>query len=169
MLAVDGSGSMTGQQRYVSAILDDLLRQVEAIAKEYKVEVHYENLQATIHRTACTKFAPANSAEWRERMREYRAGGGNKFMAVLESTNKLLKNNNYDAISIINLSDGLDRLDNEDIMQTAIGRYIRNDKVKWVDAIIAHDTNWLNEAAQMAKDDAIKIREQVVIAGNLDR
>lgn len=169
VLAVDGSGSMHNQQRYVAAILDDLLRQVEAVAKEYNVEVHYENLQATIHRTRCSEFVPASSDAWKQRMREYRAGGGNKFMAVLESTNKLLKNNSYDAITIINVSDGLDRLDDTGIMNTGIGRYINDKKVKWVDALVSSNMCWLKEAMILAKEDTIKIREQVLLAANLER
>ena len=165
VLAVDGSGSMMGQARYVSAVLDDLLRQVDAVAKEYNVEVHYENLQATIHRCRCDRFVPATSDEWAYKMRNYHANGGNDFDCVLRATNNLLENGEtYDAITIINLSDGLDELNDKDIEATKIGDYIEQRKVTWVDALIATSKSRLHEASLCARNDIYKIREQVVLA-----
>lgn len=165
VLAVDGSGSMRSQQQYVSAILDDLLQQVDAVAKEYNVEVHYENLQATIHRTKCDKFVPASSDEWHSRMRAYRAGGGNDFDCVLKSTSSLLgKDTSYDAITIINLSDGLDTLNDETVKDTILGDYMSRKKLQWVDALIAYDSFALAEANRCVYDDIYDIRTQVLIA-----
>lgn len=165
VLAVDGSGSMRSQQQYVSAILDDLLRQVEAVAHEYNVEVHYENLQATIHRTKCDKFVPASSDEWKYRMRSYHANGGNDFDCVLKATSNIVgKDTSYDAITIINLSDGLDVLNDDTIKQTILGDYIERDKLQWVDALIAQDAFALAEANRNVCDDIYDIRTQVLIA-----
>ena len=165
ILAVDGSGSMMGQARYVSAILDDLLRQVDAVAKEYNVEVHYENLQATIHRCRCDRFMPATSDEWAYKMRNYHANGGNDFDCVLRATNSMLDNGEaYDAITIINLSDGLDELNDSDIKATKIGDYIERHKVTWVDALVATSKSRLQEAAYCKNNDMYDIREQVVLA-----
>ena len=169
VLAVDGSGSMRGQQKYVALILDDLLKQVEAVANEYDVEVHYENLQATVHRTRCERFVPASSDEWHNRMGAYRASGGNDFDCVLRATNGLLSGGEaYDAITIINLSDGLDVLDDTSIMDKTIGDYIKRGKAKWVDALVVESAYSASRANEARLEDSVKIREQVLITKPLN-
>lgn len=164
VLAVDASGSMRSQQYYVAMILDDLLKQVDAVAKEYGVEVHYENLQATMHRRQCDQFVQATSDVWANKMRNYRASGGNDFDMVLHRTNDMLRNNDYDAITIINLSDGLDELNDDEIMRTPIGNYIGQNKVQWVDAIIPHSIDAIHSAEYCKRNDWCDIRKQVIIA-----
>ena len=163
VLAVDASGSMTGQQSFVSAILDDLLEQAEKVAREHNLQVHYENLQCTLHRTRATKLVPATSQEWKYTMQNYHANGGNDFGCVLRAMRPIVSKQNYEAITVINLSDGLDRLCDRDEWGKDLNRYIDNGKLSWVDAIIANTPSGLADAVNHKEDDTVDIRKQVVL------
>ena len=163
VLAVDASGSMVGQQRYVSAILDDLLEQAEKVAKEHNLVVHYENLQCTLHRTRATKLVPATSQEWKQAMRDYHAGGGNEFDSVMRAVRPAVRGANYEAVTIINLSDGFDRLRYPNEWGDDLNRYMAEGKLSWVDAIIADNPSYLAEATNYRLGDAVDIRRQVAL------
>lgn len=162
ILAVDASGSMHNQQSYVGALLDDLLQQAEQVAKEHKLEVHYERLLGLFHRTNASKIYQVASYEWREAMRQYRAGGGNTFDCVLHKVNGTLGQCDYDAVTIINLSDGLGVL-GETEMPEHTRRYIDSNKLKWVDALILDTAYDVQRSADAVREDGIKIRTQVVL------
>ena len=164
VLAVDASGSMCSQQRYVSSILDDLLKQVKEVAEKNNIEVHYENLKACLHRGTAGPIMNVTSDEWKQTMRDYRAKGGNHFSDVLTRVNaSCLKKQDYDAICVINLSDGWDRLSNDDFDTKEIGKYIKHNKLKWVDAIVARNTGAITQAASYKERDFAPIREQVIL------
>lgn len=140
ILAVDASGSMKGQQQYVSAILDKLLKQVEEIASKEGIVVNYDNLQGLFHTTRASQLIKIKSDEWQQRMRNYRASGGNDFDCVLGRVAEKLRRSatKYETINIINLSDGLGEL-NADWSATELGEYIGQGRLHWVDAIIANN------------------------------
>lgn len=167
VLAVDASGSMHCQERYVSAILDDLIEQVDQICKEQEVDVHWENLLAGLHDDQCRYLVSVKSDMWKQTMAHYRACGGNDFDSVLRQIkNQLLENEHrsYDSITVLNLSDGLDVLDSE-WEGTTLGDYISEGKVRWVDALIG-SSHTFQEAARAMSYDHHKIREQLVLALN---
>lgn len=167
VLAVDASGSMHCQERYVSAILDDLVKQVDAICKEQNVDVHWENLLAGLHDDQCRYLVSVKSDMWKQTMERYHAHGGNDFDSVLRQIkNQLLdgEHRSYDSITVLNLSDGLDVLDSE-WEGTTLGEYISDGKVRWVDALIGSNST-VREAARAMSYDHHKIREQLVLALN---
>lgn len=167
VLAVDASGSMHCQERYVSAILDDLVKQVDAICKEQNVDVHWENLLAGLHDDQCRYLVSVKSESWKNTMAHYHAMGGNDFDSVLRQIkNQLLddEHRSYNSITVLNLSDGLDVLDSE-WEGTTLGDYISDGKVRWVDAIIGSNRT-VQEAARAMSYDHHKIREQLVLALN---
>lgn len=163
ILAVDASGSMSGQQRYVSAILDDLLKQAEALAKQHNLEVHYENLLCTKHTSRATKLVQATSAEWKYMMDNYVANGDNDFDCVLGAASPAIRQHDYDAITIVNLSDGFDELDNPDSYTQAVRDAIDNKKLRWVDALVLDTADDIERADAYRRCDAVDIREQVVL------
>ena len=167
VLAVDASGSMHCQERYVSAILDDLVKQVDAICKEQNVDVHWENLLAGLHDDECRYLVSVKSDMWKRTMEHYHAMGGNDFDSVLRQIkNQLLdgEHRSYDSITVLNLSDGLDVLDSK-WEGTTLGDYISDGKVRWVDALIGSN-HTVQEAARAMSYDHHKIREQLVLALN---
>lgn len=167
VLAVDASGSMHCQERYVSAILDDLVKQVDQICKEQNVDVHWENLLAGLHDDVCRHLVSVKSESWKNTMAHYHAMGGNDFDSVLRQIkNQLLdgEHRSYDSITVLNLSDGLDVLDSE-WEGTVLGDYISEGKVRWVDALIG-SSRIFQEAARAMSYDHHKIREQLVLALN---
>ncbi len=167
VLAVDASGSMHCQERYVSAILDDLVKQVDAICKEQNVDVHWENLLAGLHDDECRYLVSVKSDMWKQTMAHYHAMGGNDFDSVLRQIkNQLLdgEHRSYNSITVLNLSDGLDVLDSE-WEGTTLGDYIGDGKVRWVDALIGSN-HTVQEAARAMSYDHHKIREQLVLALN---
>lgn len=167
VLAVDASGSMHCQERYVSAILDDLIKQVDNICKQHDVDVHWENLLAGLHDDECRHLVSVKSESWQNTMAHYHAMGGNDFDSVLRQIqNQLLEgeHRSYDSITVLNLSDGLDVLDSN-WQGTELGKYIGEGKVRWVDALIG-DNRAISEAARATAHDYHKIREQLVLAIN---
>lgn len=167
VLAVDASGSMHCQERYVSAILDDLVKQVDAICKEQNVDVHWENLLAGLHDDECRHLVSVKSESWQNTMAHYHARGGNDFDSVLRQIKCQLldgEHRNYDSITVLNLSDGLDVLDSE-WEGTTLGDYISEGKVRWVDALIGSGST-IREAERATTYDHHKIREQLVLAIN---
>lgn len=167
VLAVDSSGSMHCQERYVSAILDDLVKQVDQICKEQNVEVHWENLLAGLHDDGCSHLVSVKSESWKNTMAHYHAMGGNDFDSVLRQIkNQLLEDEHrsYDSITVLNLSDGLDVLDSE-WEGTVLGDYISEGKVRWVDALIGRSST-IREAERAMSYDHHKIREQLTLAIN---
>jgi len=163
VLAVDASGSMRSQQGYVAALLDDLLQQAEKVAREHKLEVHYENLMCTLHRTKATKLVPATSQEWAQAMRDYHASGNNNFDCVMEAVRPAVRQRNYDAVTIINLSDGFDYLNEPYNWGNELRDYMAQNKLSWVDALIAYDSSYIEEAARYKAADDVTIRKQVVL------
>ena len=163
VVAVDSSGSMSHMERYVSSILDDLLRQVGDMAKKHGIDVKWDNLQGLEHTNEATKMYPVTSDEWKRMMEHYYADGGNDFDCVLRRVNDdKLEEHNYDSVTIINLSDGLDEM-NSNFSGLTIDDYIKDGRLKWVDALIgdAHD---IARAAQCATKDYYKgLRKQVVL------
>jgi len=166
VLAVDASGSMTDQQEHVASILDDLLKQVKEQAEKLNLEVHYENLQATMHTCNARPLVPVDSERWKEQMRRYVANGGNDFSCVLREIDKNLGEHEYDQIVVINLSDGLDVIRRDERLNgSKIERdYIQKGKLKWVDANVSGNINDINDAERCQDDDEYKIRQQVCIA-----
>ena len=163
VLAVDASGSMRNQQGYVAALLDDLLQQAEKIAREHKLEVHYENLMCTLHRTRATKLVPATSSEWAQAMRDYHANGGNNFDCVMEAVQPAVRKRSYDAVTIINLSDGFDYLNEPYNWCVELRDYMSQNKLSWVDALIAYNSDYIEEASRYRAGDDVAIRKQVVL------
>lgn len=167
VLAVDASGSMHCQERYVSAILDDLVKQVDAICKEHNVDVHWENLLAGLHDDECRYLVSVKSESWQQTMAHYHAHGGNDFDSVLRQIKHQLldgEHRNYDSITVLNLSDGLDVLDSN-WNGTELGNYINDGKVRWVDALIG-SSSVIRDAERAMSHDYHKIREQLVLALN---
>lgn len=162
ILAVDASGSMDGQAQYVSAILDNLLKQTEEIAKEYDIEINYDNMQALQHTTRTTRPVAVTSNEWKRQMQNYEACGGNDFDCVLRRVNEMLDAKEYETVNIINLSDGMGYLDEQHKDET-IGRYMREGKVKWIDALVFHP-HWMTEINECISHDINHIRVQEIIA-----
>ncbi len=167
VLAVDASGSMSHQEKYVANIMGDLIRQVDDLAKEHNLEIKWENLLATLHTDNARTLVSVKSEEWARTMRNYRACGGNDFDSVLRriQSQLLVKEHRvYDNITVLNLSDGLDVLDSS-WKDTPMGEYIDQGKVRWVDALIG-DSSDIREAMAASERDLCKIREQVVLACN---
>ena len=167
VLAVDASGSMHCQERYVSAILDDLVKQVDQICKEYNVDVHWENLLAGLHDDECRHLVSVKSDVWKNTMEHYFAHGGNDFDSVLRRISRQLlaeEHRSYDSITVLNLSDGLDVLDSN-WNGTELGNYIKDGKVRWVDALIGSSST-IRDAERAMSHDYHKIREQLVLALN---
>lgn len=166
VLAVDASGSMEGQAQYVSAILDDLLKQVEKVAREHGIEVNYDNLQGMFHTERASKLMPITGAEWQQRMTRYEANGGNDFDCVLDRISSTLAQRSgekdYESITVINLSDGLGYLE-ADFSDTPLGKYIEKGRLKWVDTLITRP-RYAQETADCIKHDYHKIRVPVVLA-----
>ena len=106
---------------------------------------------------------PVTSDEWKRMMEHYYADGGNDFDCVLRRVNDdKLEEHNYDSVTIINLSDGLDEM-NSNFSGLTIDDYIKDGRLKWVDALIgdAHD---IARAAQCSTKDYYKgLRKQVVL------
>ena len=163
VVAVDSSGSMSHMERYVSSILDDLLRQVGDMAKKHGIDVKWDNLQGLEHTNEATKMYPVTGDEWKRMMEHYYADGGNDFDCVLRLVNDdKLEEHNYDSVTIINLSDGLDEM-NSNFSGLVVDDYIKDGRLKWVDALIgdAHD---IARAGQCATKDYYKgLRKQVVL------
>lgn len=166
VLAVDASGSMEGQAKYVSAILDDLLKQVKQVASEHDIEVNYDNLQGMFHTECASKLMPITGSEWQDRMQRYEAYGGNDFDCVLERISKTLEQQSgekdYETITVINLSDGMGYLE-EDFTHTALGKYIEKGRLKWVDTLIMQP-RYANDIAECVQHDYHNIRKQIVLA-----
>lgn len=163
VLAVDASGSMTGQQQYVAAILDDLLEQAAKVAREHKLEVHYENLMCTLHRTTAKPLVPATSDEWKYTMARYNANGGNDFDCVMKAVSPAMNKKDYDAVTIINLSDGLDELSDYERWPAVVRDMYEQNKLSWVDALISDNPSMLTEANNCLRYDDVPIRKQVVL------
>lgn len=164
VLAVDASGSMRCQQKYVASLLDDLLKQVKEQAEKLNIEVHYENLLAMTHRTQASELYPVTSQEWKVTMENYNASGGNDFGCILGKINqKALKLKDYDNVTVINLGDGLDTINERWVSGTKVDEYIEQGKLTWIDALVNADPTVLREA-EMCKDmDCRNIREQLLI------
>lgn len=164
VLAVDASGSMVNQQEYVANIVDDLMKQVKEQAEKLNLEVHYENLQATMHRCSATPLVPVESDTWKEQMRNYQAGGGNDFSCVLKRINQQLKDKQYEQIVVLNISDGLDEIHKKDLEGSTLETdYINKGKLKWLDVNISSDIRVLNDAEGAQKYDDYDIRQQVSV------
>ena len=164
VLAVDASGSMRDQQGYVASLLDDLLKQAAKVAQEHKLEVHYENLLCTLHRREASSLVSATSYEWEQAMRNYRAYGGNDFDAVLRAINPILNKQSYDAVCVINLSDGLDYINEPKKWGATTREYIEAKKLRWVDALICPTPRYVDEAKSATLGDDGITREQVVLS-----
>ena len=164
VLAVDASGSMTDQEKYVSAILDKLLKQVEEIANEEGIKVNYDNMRGMLHTDRASDLMVVTSEKWRDTMRRYNACGGNDFDCVLRAVEKEVNKSakKYETINIINLSDALGFLD-ADFSHTSLGTYIARGRLHWIDAIIM-DRHWMRELDECLQHDFHKIRKQEVIA-----
>ena len=164
VLAVDASGSMRSQQGYVATLLDDLLQQAEKVAREHKLEVHYENLLCGLHRRSTSRLVSATSYEWKQTMENYAAYGGNDFDSVLQAINPLLNKQSYDAVCVINLSDGLDYINEPEKWGAATRDYIQSDKLRWVDALVSPNPRYVDEAKNAMNGDHGITREQVVLS-----
>lgn len=165
VLAVDASGSMSHQEKYVANIMGDLIKQVDELAKQHNLEIKWENLLATLHTDHARPLVSVKSDKWAETMRNYRANGGNDFDSVLRQIQDQLlikEQREYDSITVLNLSDGLDVLDSS-WLNTPMGDYVDQGKVRWVDALIG-DTRDIREAIAASERDLCKIREQVILA-----
>lgn len=164
VLAVDASGSMTDQAKYVNAILNKLLKQVEEVAKEEGIKINYDNMRGMLHTDVASDLMVVTSEKWRGTMRRYRACGGNDFDCVLRAVEKEVSSSakKYETINIINLSDALGYLD-ADFSDTALGTYIARRRLNWIDAIIM-DKHWMRELDECLQHDFHKIRKQEVIA-----
>ena len=164
VLAVDASGSMLNQQEYVASIVDDLMKQVKEQAEKLNLEVHYENLQATMHRCSATPLVPVESDTWKQQMRDYQAGGGNDFSCVLRRINQRLKDKQYEQIVVLNISDGLDEIHKKDLEGSTLETdYINKGKLKWLDVNISSDIKVLNDAENAQRYDEYDIRQQVSV------
>ena len=163
VIAVDSSGSMSNMEQYVGAVLNDLLRQVGEMAKKHGIDVKWENLQGMEHTNQATRMYPVTSDEWKRMMDNYYADGGNDFDCVLRRVNDdKLEDHVYDSVTIINLSDGLDEM-NSDFSGMPVHDYIKDGRLKWVDALIA-DTHDIARASWCATRDFYKgLRKQVVL------
>lgn len=166
VLAVDASGSMEGQDKYVSAILDDLLKQVKQVASENDIEVNYDNLQGMFHTEYASKLMPITGSEWQDRMQRYRANGGNDFDCVLERIDATLTQHSgekdYETITVINLSDGMGYLE-EDFTCSALGKYIEKGRLKWIDTLIMRP-DYAKDIEECVQHDYHNIRKQIVLA-----
>ena len=165
VLAVDASGSMSCQEKYVANIMGDLIQQVDKIAKEHDLDIKWENLLATLHTDTAKPLVSVKSDDWARTMRNYRACGGNDFDCVLRRVKDQLivnEHRSYDSITILNLSDGLDVLDSS-WEKTPLQDYIERGKLRWVDALIGNSRE-LRDAMIARERDLCKIREQVVLA-----
>ena len=165
VLAVDASGSMSCQEKYVANIMGDLIQQVDKIAKEHDLDIKWENLLATLHTDTAKPLVSVKSDDWARTMRNYRACGGNDFDCVLRRVKDQLivnEHRSYDSITILNLSDGLDVLDSS-WEKTPLQDYIERGKLRWVDALIGNSRE-LRDAMVARERDLCKIREQVVLA-----
>ena len=164
VLAVDASGSMTDQAKYVSAILDKLLKQVEEVANEEGIKINYDNMRGMLHTDVASDLMVVTSDKWRDTMRRYRACGGNDFDCVLRAVEKEVSASAkpYETINIITLSDALGYLD-ADFSGTALGTYIARRRLNWIDAIIM-DKRWMRELDECLQHDYHKIRKQEIIA-----
>ena len=164
VLAVDASGSMRNQQEYVAMIVDDLMKQVKEQAEKLKLEVHYENLQATMHRCKATPLVPVESDAWKQQMRRYEANGGNDFSCVLTEITKNLNGKEYDQIVVLNISDGLDVIRSEKVQGTkVVDDYIAKGKLKWLDVNVSGELRTLDEAEGLHGEDSYDIRQQVSV------
>lgn len=170
VLAVDASGSMQCQQKYVASIIDDLLKQVKEQAEKLGIEVHYENLLAMMHTTRASEIYQVESDAWKQRMADYRACGGNDFSCVLSKISReLLPAKEYDNITVINVSDGLDILRADHVRGTRIGEYVEQGKVTWLDALVNADPTALREADKCISDDEVHIRKQLLITTEAEK
>lgn len=170
VLAVDASGSMQCQQKYVASIVDDLLKQVKEQAEKLGIEVHYENLLAMMHTTRASEIYQVESDAWKQRMADYHACGGNDFSCVLSKISReLLPTKEYDNITVINVSDGLDILRADHVMGTRIGEYVEQGKVTWLDALVNADPTALREADRCISDDEVHIRKQLLITTEAEK
>ena len=164
VLAVDASGSMCEQEKFVSAILDKLLQQVEEVAKAEGLKVNYDNMRGMLHTERASDLMVINSNEWRNTMARYRADGGNDFDCVLRAVEREVKKSAkpYETINIINLSDAMGYLD-ADFSQTALGTYIARKRIHWIDAIIL-EPHYERDIEECCRHDRHAIRTQEVIA-----
>ena len=164
ILAVDASGSMEDQEQYVSAILDDLLRQVEKVAAENGLEVNYDNMRGMLHTEDASDLMVITSEKWARTMRNYRADGGNDFDCVLRKVRDELDatGKQYETINIINLSDAMGYL-SEDFSATSLGTYIARKRLHWIDAMIVHP-QWMRDINECCAHDRHAIRTQEIIA-----
>ena len=164
ILAVDASGSMDAQEQYVSAILDDLLRQVEKVAAENGLQVNYDNMRGMLHTENASDLMVVTGEDWARTMRNYRAYGGNDFSCVLRKICEELSatGKQYETINVINLSDAMGYLD-EDFSKTELGTYIARKRLHWIDAIILHK-QWMRDVEDCCRHDRHAIRTQEIIA-----
>lgn len=164
VLAVDASGSMGEQEKFVSAILDKLLRQVEEVAKEEGLKINYDNMRGMLHTERASDLMVINSREWKDTMARYRAEGGNDFDCVMRAVEREVKKSAkpYETINIINLSDAMGYLD-ADFSDTALGTYIARKRIHWIDAIIL-EPHYERDIEECCRHDHHAIRTQEVIA-----
>ena len=82
---------------------------------------------------------------------------------MLGAASPAIRQHDYDAITIVNLSDGFDELNNPDSYTQAVRDAIDSKKLRWVDALVLDTADDIERADSYRRGDAVNIREQVVL------